>query len=53
MYRSAWNDGEPPTKAVQAHFHVSHSTAARWVGFARKAGHLGATDGSRGGEADA
>lgn len=49
-YRVAWQDGSPPTKAVAQTFTVSHSTAARWVGAARKAGHLGPTDSSRGGE---
>lgn len=51
-YRAAWQDGSPPTKAVAAAFSVSHSTAARWVGAARKAGHLGPSDSSRGGERD-
>jgi hypothetical protein len=50
VYRQAWEDGEPPTKAVAQNFSVSHSTAARWVGAARKAKHLGDADGSRGGE---
>jgi len=50
VYRVAWQDGSPPTKAVAQEFYVSHSTAARWVGAARKAGHLGPADGSRGGE---
>ena len=50
VYRVAWQDGSPPTKAVAAKFSVSHSTAARWVGAARKAGHLGPADSSRGGE---
>lgn len=40
VYRDAQEAGEPPTKAVAAHFYKSHSSAARWVGFARKAGHL-------------
>lgn len=31
---------EKPTVAVQQHFKVSHSTAARWVGLAREAGHI-------------
>ena len=50
VYRQAWKDGSPPTKAVAVDFSVSHSTAARWVGAARKAGHLGSADSSRGGE---
>jgi hypothetical protein len=49
-YRVAWQAGTPPTKAVAQDFTVSHSTAARWVGAARKAGHLGPADSSRGGE---
>jgi hypothetical protein len=50
VYREAWTNGEPPTKAVATHFYKSHSTAARWVHLAREAGHLGPADGSRGGE---
>lgn len=50
VYRQAWQDGLPPTKAIAADFSVSHSTAARWVGAARKAGQLGPADSSRGGE---
>ena len=50
VYRVAWQDGSPPTKAVAQTFSVSHSTAARWVGAARKAGHLGPADSSRAGE---
>ena len=50
VYRKAWQAGDGPTRAVAEHFHTSHSSAARWVGLARKAGHLGAADGSRGGE---
>jgi hypothetical protein len=53
VYREAWEAGEHPTIAVQDHFGVSHSTAARWVGQARRANppHLGRpAEGSRGGE---
>jgi hypothetical protein len=51
VYREAWEVGEHPTIAVQNHFEVSHSTAARWVGKARRAGHLGRpAEGARGGE---
>ena len=50
VYRDAWRSGQNPTQAVAAHFHKSHSTAARWVGQARKLGLLGPADGSRGGE---
>jgi hypothetical protein len=32
------NAPHKPTLAVKEHFHTSHSTAARWVGLARKAG---------------
>ncbi|MEU1497032.1 hypothetical protein [Streptomyces sp. NPDC005732] len=36
IYREAqWRD-DPPTRAVQEYFGVSHSTAAKWVGAARK-----------------
>jgi hypothetical protein len=51
VYREAWRAGEHPTIAVQKHFGVSHSTAARWVGQARREKHLGQpAEGSRGGE---
>jgi hypothetical protein len=51
VYREAWRAGEHPTIAVEKHFGVSHSTAARWVGQARRAGHLRPpAEGSRGGE---
>lgn len=50
VYREAHSAGHPPTQAVADHFHKSHSTAARWVGLARKTGQLGQADGSRGGE---
>lgn len=36
VYRQADAKGEPPTRAVANHFDVSHSTAAKWVGHARK-----------------
>lgn len=52
IYRGAAAAGEPPTMAVKDHFQVSHSTAARWVGEARKVGELNPADGSRGGEID-
>lgn len=51
VYRAAWRAGDPPTEAVKAHFQTSHSTAARWVGMARKAKLLGDPAGARGGEA--
>lgn len=50
VYRTAWKGGTNPTTAVAEHFYKSHSTAARWVGLARKSGDLGPSDGSRGGE---
>ncbi len=52
IYRAAVEVGTPPTRAVEEKMHVSHSTAARWVGQARKAGELGAARaaGGRGGE---
>jgi transposase len=51
VYRAAWESGENPTQAVAKHFEKPYSTAARWVGEARKRGFLGPADGSRGGEA--
>jgi hypothetical protein len=51
VYRAAHGAGEFPTVAVSGHFEVSHSTAARWVVEARRAGHLGRARGSRSGEA--
>jgi hypothetical protein len=54
VYREAWKAGEHPTIAVESHFGVSHSTAARWVGQARREKHLGRpAEGSRGGEGTA
>lgn len=52
VYRTAWKAGRNPTKTVAEHFHKSHSTAARWVGQARKIGALGPANGSLGGEID-
>lgn len=40
IYRGALAESEPPTRAVQLHFDVSHSTAAKWVGKARDQGFL-------------
>lgn len=40
VYRRALMQGKPPTRAVQQRFGTSHSTAAKWVGHARKAGLL-------------
>lgn len=50
VYREAWESGGPPTKTVAEHFGRPHSTAARWVGEARRRGLLSPSDGSRGGE---
>ena len=41
VYRSAHARREPPTKAVMGEWHVSRSTASRWIKRARNAGHLG------------
>lgn len=48
VYRAAISGGAP-TEAVKQHFHVSHSTATRYVRLARAANHLG-PPGSKGGE---
>lgn len=40
IYNAAQEINDPPTRAVQHHFGVSHSTAAKWVGAARQAGML-------------
>lgn len=50
VYRAAWQAGKNPTQAVARYYQKPYSTAARWVGEARKRGHLGPADGSRGGE---
>ncbi|BCT76084.1 hypothetical protein SCMU_19260 [Sinomonas cyclohexanicum] len=36
VYREAMDQGKGPTRAVMEHFQTSYSTAARWVGMARK-----------------
>lgn len=50
VYRAAWEAGDNPTQAVAKHFGKTHSTAARYVGLARKSHHLGPANGSKGGE---
>lgn len=40
VYQAADEGGRPPTRAVANAFNTSHSTAARWVGQARKKGML-------------
>ena len=43
VYRQAWEDGRPPTRAVAAYFTISQSAAAKRVSRARQAGYLPAT----------
>ncbi|MDT3395475.1 hypothetical protein RKE29_02210 [Streptomyces sp. B1866] len=40
IYLESANNGLPPTRAVQEHFGVAHSTAAKWVSAARQTGTL-------------
>lgn len=40
VYQAAQAKGQPPTMTVAEQFYKSHSSAARWVSRARKAGHL-------------
>lgn len=40
VYVQASQLGNPPTRAVADHFGVAHSTAAKWVGAARRSGLL-------------
>lgn len=49
-YRRALAAGQSPTQTVAHTFHVSHSTAAKWVAKARTQGALGAARGTRPGE---
>jgi transposase len=51
-YTRSWKIGRPPTQAVAAQHHVSHSTAAKWVARAREMGFLPPTKRgrSRGGQ---
>jgi hypothetical protein len=51
VYRTALAAGQAPTQAVERHFTTTHSTAARWVREARKAGVLGQSQGPKAGEA--
>jgi hypothetical protein len=50
LYRVAVERGDPPTQTVADAMHVARSTAARWVGAARKRGFLGPAVRGRGGE---
>jgi hypothetical protein len=50
LYRVAVEHGAPPTQTVADQMHVARSTAARWVGAARKRGFLGPAVRGRGGE---
>lgn len=50
VYRSAHEQGHPPTVAVAEHFNLSHRSAARWVSQARDAGYLGLAKGTKPGE---
>lgn len=43
VYREALGQGHGPTRAVADHFGIPHTTAAKWVGRARKHGLLPAT----------
>lgn len=45
VYLVSWKAGFPPTKAIQQHFDVSFSKAARWVREARKLGLIGPSPG--------
>lgn len=40
VYRQAWQDGRPPTRAVAEHFTITPSAAAKRVARARQAGYL-------------
>jgi hypothetical protein len=44
VYRQAWRDGRPPTKAVAKHFQISDSAAAKRVMRARQGGLLPPTE---------
>jgi hypothetical protein len=43
VYRDAYAKAQPPTRAVQRHFGVASSTAAKWVRRARDLGYLAET----------
>lgn len=47
VYRAAWQVAGRPTKAVRDHFHVSQSTAAKWVTTCRARELLPRTDQGR------
>lgn len=48
IYQEAVEGGRPPTREVAELFEVAHSTAAKWVGQARREGILEPASGSRG-----
>ncbi len=49
VYFWAWVHGTPPLEAIMSRFHVSHSTAARWVREARARTILGPAQHGRAG----
>jgi hypothetical protein len=51
LYRFAHMVGVPPTAYVAETLSLPKSTAGRWVGLARKSGHLGPALGTKAGEA--
>lgn len=52
IYTEAWKANRNPTQAVEQGFRTTYSTAARWVGLARKGGKLGPPVGPHGGTWD-
>jgi hypothetical protein len=50
LYRAAVQRGDNPTQTIADTMHAARSTAARWVGLARKRGLLGASLPGRAGE---
>lgn len=49
IYADAWDEGDPPTKAVAEAFGAERSTAAKWVAKARQLGFLTPTEKRRAG----